>query len=171
MHPVRTQSGTPAAPHRRTVRIKQRRGVRGPTLSLLLAVIAGIAALVLWQLLQSPASVRAPQRSIESYELTWVCERGHDFRASGHQQGSDGLSKPRQCWTCGAPAYPAATYRCPVHDGYPVQYRFRASESGDVEPALVRLLGQRWVTPDKGLTCPRCARPLVYSDDPLLNEP
>jgi len=137
-------------------------------ISLTLAAAAAVLLPVVWRLWGSEETTIAHQRTLAEMELDWRCEEGHDFRGKGHTFGPDGLTSPRTCWKCGEPAYPVATYVCPVHGAYEVTVRFTIGDDGRPRVAQVRWAGRGWVTEEEGLRCPRCERRLEYSDDPFI---
>lgn len=157
--------------HRRKVRIVgQRRPSRAAAISLLAA--AGVALLVpvLWRLGRSEEVARPQQRRLAETELQWRCEVGHTFHAAGHAFNADGITKPKACWTCERPAFPAHSLYCPVHDAYDVSVMLERDASGRVLPARWRLPGKPWVDFASDLHCRLCDRVLQYRKDPLRTD-
>ncbi len=154
--------------HRRKVRIVgQRRPSRAATISLLAA--AGVALLVpvLWRLGRSEEVVQPQQRRMAQAELQWRCEVGHTFYAGGHAFNADGITKPKACWTCEKPAFPAHAFHCSIHGAYDVSMMLKRDATGRVLPARWRLPGKPWVESAAELRCRLCDRVLQYQKDPL----
>lgn len=147
---------------RRTVRIvKPRTLPRTATVSLAVALGAAVCLLALWHFWQREEVVPPHQRILTEWETDWKCDDGHMFHAAGQVE-------PRACWTCGKPAYPVASYKCPGHGAYEVTARFTLDDNGNPKVSHLRLPGRSWVSVEGGLRCPRCSRRLVYEGpDPM----
>lgn len=115
---------------------------------------------VVWVLTREQGSEPSRGRSLTDTTLQWRCDAGHSFPAAG-QIG------PRVCWECDRPAFPVATYSCPMHGPYAAYVRFAKGNDGEPYVAQVKLQGGGWVL-QESLSCPKCGKALRYTPkDPL----
>lgn len=154
----------PKAPSakRNTVRIIRKGGPSLVNISVGMAVVVAFLVPLAWTFWRGEQAELGQQRDLFAAQVTWRCERGHLFEAGG-QDGA------RICWICGAIAYPIAEYHCEVHGPCEVEVQFQTDP--EIEKSMVskvRIRGGPWLSPEEGLICPRCTRPLFYAPpDPL----
>ncbi|MGB2986677.1 MAG: hypothetical protein WBE26_12435 [Phycisphaerae bacterium] len=142
--------------------------MRAANVSLVAAAAAAVVLLAVWRLWRTEEVVQPYRQTLANVELEWKCAAGHSFRAAGHTFDTDGLTKPRLCWTCDRAAYPVARYTCLDHGSYELAVRFAVGDDGVAKVSQVRWPGQSWVSAEEGLHCPKCNAPLVYTrKDPL----
>lgn len=128
----------------------------------MVAVTVAVLLPLAWFYFRGETDSHLRSRTLEQAEISWRCERDHLFMAAG-QDGS------RICWICGAIAYPVGNYICEVHGAYEVAVQFVTDDAGITTVKQVRVPKGTWLSPQEGLRCPRCARPLTYPNPDPMN--
>ncbi|MEK7731297.1 MAG: hypothetical protein AAB363_05520 [Planctomycetota bacterium] len=147
---------------RHTVRIVQRRTPsRAAMLSLVMAISAAAVAFAAWRWWRPAPTVPVYQRTINDVELSWKCEAGHSFTASG--QVAD-----RPCAMCDQPAYAMTPYECPQHGRTEVAVRFTSGADGAPRVSQFRVNQGTWFPATDPVRCPHCDVPMLRKlTDPL----
>jgi predicted RNA-binding Zn-ribbon protein involved in translation (DUF1610 family) len=159
-----TELSRPAAEdHRKpTVRIVKRRMPTPTALaSLLIAAAAAAMAFGAWRVWREDSGPPVYRRTIADLVLTYECLRGHRFNAQGQVE-------PLKCMSCGTPAFPVTTYVCPAHGEIEVMVRFELDAKGEAEVAAISRDGERWLTVELGLQCPRCGQPMFRESESTI---
>ncbi len=147
---------------RHTVRIVRRRTL-SPTaaLSIVTAMSAAAVAFAAWCWWQPAPTVPVYQRTINDVELSWKCEAGHSFTATG--QVAD-----RPCAMCDQPAYIVTQYECPQHSTIEVAVRFISDADGTPRVSQFRVNKGTWFPATDPVPCPHCGVPMHRKlTDPL----
>lgn len=152
----------PHPARRHTVRIVRRRiPSRAALLSLLTAMAAAAVAFAAWRWWQPAPTVAVYQRTLSDVEMSWRCEAGHSFTASG--QVAD-----RPCAMCDQPAYPVIGYECKQHGPVEVAVRFTSGPDGAPRMSQLRVNHGAWFPASDPVRCPQCGAPMVPKPaDPL----
>jgi len=157
----------PRVPHRRTVRIIEKKGPsRAAVISLIATGASAVVLLVAWRTWRPEPTITPVQRTLSDVELTWRCESGHTFKAYGQLN-------PIACLTCRQTSYPLAIYECRTHGDIEVVVQLRqVNHGGSTSPSFYRFWGHtEWIRAGDELKCPKCEAQLSRKQvDPLAHD-